>query len=146
MIKSSIKEAHVRDASKRMNRALNFIATMPQDNKSFREAYSLLLNVKRVNNKKYNIQADDEIEKLKTSAFNFREQKKRQRTYKTLKDLKNRSYQLENSGNFKSALQMWTEYQRNGAYANELKQEIQSAISFLNNKLNEKSSSSEGID
>lgn len=146
VIKKGIREERDRMARHKMNVAMNYIATMPKDNKGFRDAYALLLEVKRTGHKKYMNQADIEIEKLKKNAFLHRERAKRQLANKALLEIKAKAYKLEQRKEFKEALQIWEDYKVKGAYADDLKQEIREAIIYYKNKIDEHSAEDGGID
>lgn len=146
VIKKGIRESRNREAKKKMNTALTYIATMPQDNQGFRDAYALLLRVKRTGHKKYMALADLEIEKLKENAYKHRERSKRQMANKVLRDLKSQSYELEQAKKDQEALKLWKDYQRQGFYKNLLKQEIEEAILYLENKVEEHTPTDGGID
>ena len=146
VIKNSIAESRVREAKKRMNSAMAYITTMPKTKKGFREAYHSLMKVKQIKNIKYDQLADSELEKLNSKALRLREKAKKERINNVLRDLKNRSYKLENAGNLKSALRVWEEYQINGSYAEELKKEINDAIAYHKRKMEENATDDGGID
>ena len=146
VIKKGIRERHDRDAARKMNAALNYIANMPKDNHGFRQAYAMLLDVKSTGSRKYLNKADVEIDKLKENAFKHREQTKKELAGKALRELKSRSYRLESLEKYHEAAAVWKEYQRSGAFADILNDEIRKAILYLENKIRENTSEDGGID
>lgn len=146
VIKKSIKEGRDREAKGKMNSALNYISTMPKNNKGFREAYRLLMEVKKSGSPKYVILADGEIDKLKHNASKAREQAKMDIENNVLIDLKTKAYDLENKGDFSGALRLWEDYAIKGAFRKELKNEIKIAIGILQDKIAENSTEDGGID
>lgn len=146
VIKKGIQEKRNREAARKMNQALNYISNMPKDKQGFRKAYSMLLNVKQTGNQKYIEKANLEIEKLKENAFRHRERTKQELANKTLIELKNRSYQLEQAGRYGEAINIWKRYRRRGAYADILTDDINKAILYLENKIQENTSEHGDID
>ena len=146
LIKSSIAESKAREAKRRMDSAMVYISTMPKTEQGFRKAYNLLIDVKKIRNKKYDKVADDKLKQVKKSYLQLCKKAKKREVEKALRVLKSRAYELENSGDLKGALRVWEEYQTNGSYANELKTEIRDAITYHKRKVVENSTDNGRID
>ena len=98
------------------------------------ELYAMLANIKKSDIKKARTWADKELKTLQKNAFLQKEQRDNYNIQKDLNKLKSRSYDLEKKREIKKALQVWREYAKNGAFANELQDEIQKAIDYLTHK------------
>jgi len=146
VIKKGMREKREREASQKMKTALRYLTTMPQNKKAFHKAYNLLLKVKKTGNKKYIAQADIEIDQLKDNFFQYRQMAKKTFANKALQELETRSSALERNKEFKEALLLWKNYQRKGAYADELKKEIAEALVYLNNQIQKYTANDGGID
>ncbi|MBN1865585.1 MAG: serine/threonine protein kinase [Victivallales bacterium] len=139
-------EEREREAVLRFDEAMGYISEMPMSRKGFREALRLLVEVKRVNIRRYNDLADEQIEGLKTKFLRHREAEKRQMAGDALKELKRKSGELETAGRFSEALDLWLAYERDGAFSKELAREIREAIVYFTRKTKEGLSRHGGID
>jgi len=131
VVKKSIVETRRKDAVVKYSRAMTFLKDKPDTKQERIEAYNLLIAVKKVGDSKYSKLADGEIEKLRQDAFSARNRRQSDVIDKELQKLKDASYKLSQAGKLDEAIRVWRRYKMNGAFADELEDEISSAVEYL---------------
>jgi len=138
VVKESIHEAKVKKVKASIEKYLSLKTTKSNTKKGRKELYAMLIKIKKTGLKKSSSWADAEIRNLQKEVIKAKKQRKTEDIELALNRLKNRSYELEKSGNLNDALKVWKEYEKQGAFANELQNEIKEAIEYLLRKKQQK--------
>ncbi len=146
VLRNWVSDERGRQAELKFEAAVDYISSMPMSRTGFREALRLLVDVKRINVRDYNERADEQIESLKREFLRHRDAEKVKMASEALRDLKRESYALETGGRLKEALELWLNYQANGAFSKELAGDIRDAVAYFTRKISEGSSGHGGID
>jgi len=131
VVKESLHEEKVKRAKTSIEQYISAKTTMSKTKRGRKELYSMLMNLKKIGLKKSSNWADAELRKLQKIAFTEKDKRQKNDINRALSRLKDRSYELEKRGEIDNAMKVWREYERQGAFAGELEDEITKAIDYL---------------
>ena len=99
---------------------------------------AMLESIKQAGLKKSSEWAENEQHNLQATMRSKQHQRRNNDSERVLAGLKERSYRMEKKGNLDKAIQLWQNYAEQGAFADELKDEIKTAIEYLTLKKRQK--------
>jgi uncharacterized membrane protein len=149
LVRRSIDESHRLAVSKKYSQAVAHIKEIKKRGRwtrdDIRKIRSLLVTVGKSGDFEYVTLAKNELDDLKQMLIARKHEKKLLLLDAVLEKLKKKSYEFEERGRMKEALEIWLEYRRNGPFAVELQEEINEQVHYLKNKLPQSSVESDGI-
>jgi serine/threonine-protein kinase len=141
VVKKSIHEVKVKKAKASIEQYISARTEMSKTKRGRKDLYSQLMNIKKIGMRKSSEWADAELKRLQKIAFKEQNQRRIDDTKLALNRLKERSYTFEKKGEIDNALEVWREYKADGAFADDLQDEITKAIDYLMLKKRKKQTS-----
>jgi hypothetical protein len=90
--------------------------------------------------------AEEKMRELESRIERFKKQREREAVRIVLRDLKNRSARLEETGDFDGAIKLWSDYRSSGAYASALDDVIAERIAYLKREKEKRTKMKEGVE
>jgi len=142
MLRKGGEDAKRDKARKLYMEAVTFIENNPEP-ANFRKALVMFENVQKVGEPQYSAEASKAMDRILEKAEKIKARRNLDRQKRALEELKKKSYDFEQNGEYDKAIAFWENYQRNGEYAKAFEFEIRKAVDYLNRK---KKSNEEGVE
>ena len=146
VVSNSVADAKRKRAERYYNHALTLLKEKPRTMTEARDAYRALRAAQMVGDPKYTTLANERISELKRRMENLKLKRRQTARNAALNNLKERSFRLEQAGQFDDAIQLWKNYQNNGDYASELNDVIAEKIRHLKTRRKKAAKLKEGVE